>query len=85
MSARPHVVQKIRLLAFDAVRDGSLPPDLTVQEQAEGLISFAVALLRYQSGADEAVAEGMRIVEKYRELPSSCYFDYEAQRQSGPR
>ncbi len=74
MSPRPEVVQKIRLLAFDAVRADILPEDTTFQERAEGLISFAMSLMRYHTDPDSAVEEGRRLVEKYRDLTGSSYF-----------
>lgn len=73
MSTRPEVVQKIRLLAFDAIRDDILPSDTTIQEQAEGLISFAMSLLRYHTGPEEAELEGHRLVKKHRDMVR-CYF-----------
>ena len=73
-SSRPEVVQKIRLLAFDAVRSDLLPKDITYQEQAEGLISFAMSLLRYNTDTQAALEEGRRLVQKYTDAPVGSYF-----------
>jgi hypothetical protein len=77
MASRPEVVREVRLLAFDAVRSKNLPADVTVEEQAEGLIAFAMALLRHQVGADAAALEGCRLVEKYRDAISKSYFEHD--------
>lgn|GEM_PF-2250317 len=73
-STRPEVVQKIRLLAFDAIRSDLLPKDTNYQEQAEGLISFAMSLLRYNTDPETALEEGRRLVQKYTDAPAGSYF-----------
>ena len=73
-SSRPEVVQKIRLLAFDAIRSDLLPKDTNYQEQAEGLISFAMSLLKYHTDPDVALEEGRRLVQKYIDAPAGSYY-----------
>jgi hypothetical protein len=50
MTTRSDVVQKISEYAFDAVAVQSVPEDITIAEQAEGLVSQAMRLRRTFGG-----------------------------------
>jgi hypothetical protein len=64
MSARTQVVETIQRFAYDAVTKASIPDDVTLEEQAEGLIAVAMSLLR-RDGQPGAADKGRAMIAKY--------------------
>ena len=65
MSTRPEVVGIIRSRAFSALASQCVPEDTTPQEEAEGLVSYALHVLSRDLGSQTALNEVQGIVDKY--------------------
>ena len=66
MPTRPDVVKQVHNFAFDAIAATTLPDDITPQEQAEGLISLALAVLREDAATSAALTECLGMLGKHQ-------------------
>jgi hypothetical protein len=66
MLARPTVIETVYRAAREGLGRQSVPDDVTVQEEAEGLILLAMGRLRCELAADVAVDAANQMVSKYR-------------------
>ena len=66
MITRPEVVEIVRRRAFEALASQNVPDDATPHEEAEGLVTHALAILSRAGGGDAAADEVQSIVERYR-------------------
>jgi hypothetical protein len=65
--ARADVVEKVYRSAVDGLSRLSVPEDVTVQEEAEGLIWLAMCRLRCELPPDVAVDAANGMVGRYRD------------------